>query len=187
MKWFLCCAALALVGVPTAVRAGDCCAHCGCHSNCCKVCRLVCETKKVSKPEYDCECEDFCVPGPSKCTIECDECGNKKKIYTPSCASIHTRRKLVKKEVTKEVKSYKWVVEDLCGNCAQRCAAVDAATPEAVAAAVAPTPAVNDSRLTDNQISPAAALLPASPADEAARTSFKAKLARTLAPLTGKK
>ena len=186
MKWILCCAELALVSAPTAARAGDCCAHCGCHSNCCKVCRLVCETKRVTKPEYDCECEDFCVPGPSKCTIECDECGNKKKVYTPRCAKIHTRTKLVKKEITKEEKTYKWVVEDLCGRCAERCAAANASSTAALAAA-GPKPAVNDSRLTDNHISPAAALLPAGLADETSGSSFKAKLARTLAPLTGKK
>ena len=186
MKWILCGAALTLVSVPTTLRAGDCCAHCGCQSNCCKVCRLVCETKKVSKPEYECACEDFCVPGPSKCTIECDECGNKKKVYTPSCAKIHTRRKLVKKDVTTEEKTYKWVVEDLCGKCAERSAAANAPSPEALAAA-GPAPTVNDSRLTDNQVSPAAALLPAGSASEPPDNSFKAKLARTLAPLTGKK
>jgi hypothetical protein len=185
MKWILCCAALALASVPATALAGDCCAHCGCHSNCCKVCRLVCETKKVTKPEYGCECEDFCVPGPSKCTIECDECGHKTKVYTPCCASVHTRTKLTKKDVTKEVKSYKWVVEDLCGKCAQHCANADAPTP--LAAAAEPSPAMNDNRLTDNQVSAAAALLPAGPAEEKPAGSLKAKLARTLAPLTGKK
>ena len=41
--------------------------------------------------------------------------------------------------------------------------------------------------MTDNQVSPAAALLPAGSASEPPDNSFKAKLARTLAPLTGKK
>ena len=35
-------------------------------------------TKKVTKTEYECECEDFCVPGPSLRTVCHDECGKKK-------------------------------------------------------------------------------------------------------------
>ena len=120
MKWLVfCCLPLVLCFVRPAA-AGDCCCHCGCQSNCSKVCRLVCEVTKVSKPVYDCECEDFCVPGKSDCCVVCDECGNRKKVYTPTCGQVRTRTKLVKHVETKEVKTYKCVVVDLCPACAQR-------------------------------------------------------------------
>lgn len=98
------------------------CHHCGCHTKCKKVCRLVCGTKKETKTEYTSECEDFCVPGPSHklgYTYECDEHGHKhrKPIWKPTCAKVHTRKKLVKKEVTKEVPDYQWVVEEYCCIC----------------------------------------------------------------------
>lgn len=97
------------------------CQHCGCCQNCKKVCRLKCEKKKETKTEYTCECEDFCIPGPSK------KCGVKKEhdcqghhrtiLWQPTCARVRTRKKLVKKEVTKEVPDYKWVVEEYCCVC----------------------------------------------------------------------
>jgi hypothetical protein len=67
-----------------------------------KVCKAVPETKK--KTVYSCKEEDFCVP---KCRGLChghggDDCG---------CATPRTRRVLVKKEVTEECPSVKWVVE----------------------------------------------------------------------------
>jgi hypothetical protein len=37
----------------------------------------------------------------------------------PGSAKVHTKKKLMKKTVTKKVPSHKWVVEDLCDNCAQ--------------------------------------------------------------------
>jgi len=133
---------LALVLLATAVlavaaKAGEGlfghCAHCGCQENCCKVCRLVCEEKKVEVVCWGCECEDFCVPGPSKpgckhCEIVCDECAADSKVHShakkfvwtewiPGCAEIHTKKKLMKKTIVKKVPSYKWVVEDLCKDC----------------------------------------------------------------------
>jgi hypothetical protein len=126
MKGLVCCALAWAALSQAAACAGECCHHCGCHANCSKVCRLVCETKKVPKTEYDCECEDFCVPGPSQCSLGCDECGHHKLVYTPTCARVRTRVKLVKREEIKEVQSYKWVVEDLCAPCARACAAADA-------------------------------------------------------------
>jgi hypothetical protein len=110
----------------------DCCEHCGCQCECQKTCRLICETKKVTKVTYGCECEDFCVPGPSDRCTTCDECGKKKFVYTPTCAKVRTRTKLVKKEETKEVPSYRWVVESLCGNCANKCNANPDAAPKDV-------------------------------------------------------
>lgn len=97
------------------------CRHCGCWQNCKKVCHVKCETKKETKTEYVCECEDFCVPGPSKkcgVKIERDCLGRHRTIiWQPRCARVHTKKKLVKKEVTKEVPDYKWEVEEYCCVC----------------------------------------------------------------------
>ncbi|HEV3024035.1 MAG TPA: hypothetical protein VGX76_16280 [Pirellulales bacterium] len=98
------------------------CERCGCRQNCNKVCRLERGTKTEKKTEYSCEHEDFCVPGPSrKCgvTCECDGHGHKRRhvVWQPTCAKVRTRTKLVKKEVSKEVPDYRWVVEEICCGC----------------------------------------------------------------------
>jgi hypothetical protein len=117
--------------------AGECaCSHCRQHCGCEKVCRLVVEEKKVEIVCWGCECEDFCVPGPScrgckNCEEVCNFCDDKdpKAPYskphkfvwydwTPTpCANVFTKKKLMKKVITKKVPSYKWVVEDLCPDC----------------------------------------------------------------------
>lgn len=129
MKFLVCCATLLLVSAGAVARAGDCCHHCGCQCTCNKVCRVVCETKKVTKPEYDCECEEFCIPGKSECCVTFDECGKKQKVYSPTCGKVRTRVKLVKTMKTEEVKTYRWVVEDLCANCAKACEGQHALPP----------------------------------------------------------
>lgn len=111
----------------TAVYAdAGCCEQCGCRSSCRKVCRLVCETKMVPKVTYSCECEDFCVPGPSKrcstacgCQDGCDgSCGHHgKPQWLPTCAEVRTRKKLVRHEELQPVKTYKWVVQYVCNDC----------------------------------------------------------------------
>ena len=135
---------LALVGLSQSATAGDCCCECG-NSNCGvrKVCRLVKETKKIEKICYGCECEDYCLPGKSCkgclnsestcddecgdcCTKSCDscECKDHKPAcclcwfdWTPTCAKVKTRKKLVKYVVTKEIPSWKWKVEEVCAGC----------------------------------------------------------------------
>jgi hypothetical protein len=113
------------------------CARCGCAAECCKVCRLVCEEKKTEVYCYGCKCEEFCLPCPSKpgrCHYECvcDDCEHcedpdaplaKPKRFVwfdwfPGPARIYTRTKLMRKTETVSVPSYKWVVEDLCPDCA---------------------------------------------------------------------
>ena len=130
------CAATSPAGDDTCVDAqcGDgCCDHCGGRSGVNKICRRVAEQKKVTVTCWGCEEEDFCLPGCSKpgCEHSEDVCGCSKgccmclKVkpfvwseWTPSdCASIFTRKKLMKRAVTKTVPSYKWVVEDLCASC----------------------------------------------------------------------
>jgi hypothetical protein len=117
---------------------GGHCAHCGCQAECHKVCRLVCEDKKVPVTCWGCKCEDFCIPGHSKkccehCETVCDEvaadcdapCTHAKNFvwteWIPGCAKVHTKKKLMKKTVTKKIPSYKWVVEDLCPRCEANC------------------------------------------------------------------
>ncbi len=132
------------------------CHRCGWNANLCrKVCRLVQVDRKITTTIWGMECEDFCMPGPS--TPDCKQCdmvgspvpGDKvcskpKRIvwtsWIPGCGQeIHTKRKLMKKTVTKTVPSYKWVVEDLCSECAASCAPVTLpeGTPEPPRPAIA--------------------------------------------------
>lgn len=127
--------AAALVTLLSAHAWAQGCKHCGCKSDCNKVCRLVCEEKKVEITCLGVKTEEFCIPGPSKlaCKNYDDVCdfaeggckdgvcsGPKKFVWTqwiPGCAKIHTKKKLMKRTVTKTIPRYKWVVEDLCGQC----------------------------------------------------------------------
>jgi hypothetical protein len=131
MKRAIACLIVAIVGLRAATAtAGDCCNDCGCQCKCCKVCRCVPVVKKVPKITYCCEQEDFCIPGHSKicgykctCPDDCD-CGcklfhhaHKEPIWQPTCAKVHTRNVLVKKEEMKEECSWKWEVVYLCPQC----------------------------------------------------------------------
>jgi hypothetical protein len=124
------------------------CAHCGCQADCHKVCRLVCEEKKVQVTCWGCKYENMCLPGPSTpgcehCDTLCDEpdksgkgpdCVKPKdfvwKEWIPGCATIHTKTKLMKKTVTKKVPSFKWVVEDLCQECQAKAEQADRANTD---------------------------------------------------------
>ena len=117
----------------------SCCAHCGCHDGCQKICRLDCEEKKIETVCWGCKTEPFCVPGPSApgcrhAEMICDACNEsgksgvlaspKKFVWTewmPGCAQVFTKKKLMKKSITQKVPSYKWVVEDLCERCESSC------------------------------------------------------------------
>lgn len=157
--------ALATLAVTTPVRAGGCCAHrcdfCGCQCECESVCRLIVGTKTVPKITYCVECNEICLPGPSKCCghhVECDVnactgCPEKhlKHDWIPNpCGKIRTKKSLVKIETPQEVKTYKWVVQHVCPHCAQSgCLSQDApaaAGAEQIAAetklAAQPAPAV---------------------------------------------
>ncbi len=119
------------------------CSCCGCKTRCRKVCRLVCEEKEVEVTCWGCQCEDFCLPCPSQkcckhCGMVCGKCDGgcvdggacgcskgpcavpKKFVWynwKPCGATMYTRKKLMKKTVTKKVPHYKWVVEYLCPSC----------------------------------------------------------------------
>ena len=116
----------------TSAAPGGCC-KCGC-AQATRVCRRVCEEKKVPVTLWGVAEEDFCVPGRSTLASEnCEMVGDPKEnektpCYTPKkfvwsewapsgCPTLFTKKKLMKKTVTKTVPSYKWVVEDLCDRC----------------------------------------------------------------------
>ncbi len=53
--------------------------------------------------------------------------GKKKFVWRdsiPGCARIFTKKILLKKVEKKKVRTYKWVLEDLCSNCQSRCDSV---------------------------------------------------------------
>lgn len=75
-----------------------------CYQDVChKVCRVVPDVKKTTKPVYSCKTEDYCL---KKCPRLChcaEDC--------PTCDHPRTRKILVKKFVTTECPTYKCVVE----------------------------------------------------------------------------
>jgi hypothetical protein len=137
------CATLAwgvLVAISSdALAGGACCKFCGRAGDCRKVSRCVPEEKKVEVVCWGSESVDFCVPGPSEqvCThCEGDVCGTCApagkgpsarprmfmwKEWVPGSARVYTKKKLMKKVVTRKVPGYKWVVEDLCADCEDGC------------------------------------------------------------------
>jgi hypothetical protein len=113
------------------------CARCGCSARCKKVCKLVCEEKDVEVICWGCKHEPFCVPGPGcpscrHCECVCKNCNEGEKpvdichqpkrfVWTnflPSFAQMYQRTKLMKKVETVKVPTYKWVVEEVCCDCA---------------------------------------------------------------------
>lgn len=114
------------------------CDKCGAEAPCKKVCRLVCEEKKVEVVCWGCKCEDFCVPGPGcptceHCQCVCKTCGDgapSSKVcsepkrfvwydWRPSFAQMYTKTRLMRRTEMVKVPTYKWVVEDVCCNCAE--------------------------------------------------------------------
>lgn len=134
-KSFRVALAVVAVIVSLGVSAGEVlCTQCGAPGACQKVCRLVTEEKKVEVVFWGVKCEEFCMPG--RCRPGCQTCetacgegtsghvthgSGKKFVWTewvPGQAQVPTKRKLMKKIVTKTVPSHKWVVDNLCSDCA---------------------------------------------------------------------
>ena len=124
------------------------CAHCACR-NAQKVCRLVCKEKSVSVVCWGCLEEDFCLPGHSKegrqhCEWVCADCESEEDVqakpkrfvwsdwFPSGPASLNTRRKLMKRTITKKVPRYEWVVEDLCAECQASVTLPVAPSPEEI-------------------------------------------------------
>jgi hypothetical protein len=146
-------AATAQAGDCGCAAAADCCQSCDpCCNQCCgKRCELQIGKKKVKVTCFDCECEDICLPGPSRklCTHRenvCSECGSDcgcscsrhgkadfvwSEWCPTKCAKVTNIKKLVKREVEKEVPDYKWVVVDCCAEaCAEATDKVEAGSGE---------------------------------------------------------
>lgn len=116
---------LVVGGVSTTLGGEGCCSHCQCHQVR-KVCVPVTEVIKETTYEYACECEDFCVPGPSKCVgyrceTDCDGCTHRVKVMQPTCGTVFTRNVLLKIPVVKERCVTKWVVKTICCGCNEAC------------------------------------------------------------------
>ena len=154
--------------------AQECCCSCGCLTCIRKVCHVKCETKKVPKTIYSCECEDFCVPGPSKkcgyeCEVDCHGCEHRKINWIPQCAKVHTRNKLKKTTVDKEEKTYKWVVETFCEKCATRCVTTEEGLRQLQTQALAADmETTGKAEHLDSGVRPASFQLPALPGTSAA-------------------
>lgn len=167
------------------VRAGGCCRRCdccGCECECERVCRAIVGTKTVLKVSYTVECEEFCIPGPSKCCgshWECDGnasagCTQRHRVFDwipNSCGKICTKRKLVKIETPTQVPSYQWVVEHVCPKCAASRSSSRSA-PESGEPPVANTPnqdpaaTVEASKVESGKTVPTSALAPADSLDD---------------------
>lgn len=113
---------------------GDCT-----HPGCGKVCKLVCEKKKLTSICYGCKSEDRCLPGPSirgckhyavcdgNCTAkpaaDCNECQPQCKFcwydwFPCGCAETRSVCKLKKYQAEKEIAWYHWeVVDASCCGC----------------------------------------------------------------------
>jgi len=147
-----------------AAMAGDCCtapACCDQTHECChscgvrKVCKVVCEMKKVKKTTWVVECEEFCASLPNckrpcksccntgNCGEECccDPCASlRRPMVPPKCGKVRCRKKLVKKEIICEVPVYKCVVVCVNSCCeAAACCGEEADSP-APAPKAAPAP-----------------------------------------------
>jgi hypothetical protein len=155
---------LLMAGSATAAdRCGtpDSCGHCGRRSVCNKVCRVVCEMKKVTKVVWTVECDEFCAPLPG-CGHGCGSCGDacgcgeescdscakdacaelrSRPLVAPKCGKVRCRKTLVKKEITCEVPAYKCVVEFRCPGCEADCSAEEATPAAAPQQAPVSTPA----------------------------------------------
>lgn len=106
---------------------------------CGKVCKLVCETKKLNAIGYGSECKDICLPNPSRsgckhcavCYGKCaeDACGNCQSCqpkcefcwrdwFACGCAQPRTVRVLTKYQAEKKICWYHWeVVDAACCEC----------------------------------------------------------------------
>ena len=125
-----------------------------------KVCKVVCEMKKIKRHVWVVECEDFCpsLPGcghahkPScKSGDGCGSCSGtdpceslkSRPLVRPRCCKPRTRMKLIKKEVTCKVPTYKCVPvcrKGCCdpGSCKEDFGGEDVQVPEDAPAAPEP-------------------------------------------------
>jgi hypothetical protein len=139
------------------------CHHCGC-SKVRKVCCPVQEIVKETTFEYSCKCEDFCIPGRSKCVgtcckPDCNGCCHREKVMQPTCGKVATKTVLVKTPVVKEKCVTKWVVKTVCCSCGKDCG------PGCASGCA-------DGSCTDANAAPTAAPVPPSPVKQASASKL---------------
>jgi len=123
--------AMLLAAAAMVVEAGHHCGRCnGCGGY--KYCKLVPEVTKTTTYKYYLECEDFCIPGRSKCIgttckPDCNGCCKTEKVMQPTCGCVRTKAKVMKVPVVKEKHGWKCVVVHVCGGC-RHCAEARPAT-----------------------------------------------------------
>ena len=146
---------LLISSLPAVVEANENCSQCCC-TQCRKVCRVVCEMKKETVFCYECECEDFCIPGRScitgvKCVPNvCNPCETHREYcWQPHCGPIKQRKILHKVAKTIEKPVYRCVVERVCCQCGL--AKSDAAATSAL---------VNDGNIEGIEFDRSTAVLP---------------------------
>lgn len=112
------------------------CDHCGTPGACRAIGRLVPVEHTIDVTCLAAESEPFCIPGPSRPACQCQEVAcakcnlahftrldwmNARKFvwwnWSPGHATVHTKKKLVKKTVKKTVPRHEWVVEKVCASC----------------------------------------------------------------------
>jgi hypothetical protein len=117
-----------------AARAGDMMYGCATRPACGKICKLVCESKKLQAVGYGYKCESICIPSPSRhgckhCDATCcagdDLKGCAPKIefcwydwFASGCAKPRTVKILTKYQAERKIDSYHWeVVDASCCDC----------------------------------------------------------------------
>lgn len=158
---------LFVAGLQPSVSASEgCCDHCGSDSRRRrKVCRLIKEDRKITTTCWGISCEDFCVPGPSTpkskhCETVCSPHPDNQDVnicpkrlswtsWCPKCGpELFTKRKLMKRTITKTVPGFKWVTEDLCQECQAHIEPVN--VPQGVR--VPPAPAIDGAKILVSRI-----------------------------------
>src|SRR5262245_55843278 len=109
---------------------------------------MVCVEKEVKKVVWGCKCDAVCLPPPSHLCGECEECVHcdrdhcdccshgacghiTKQHWQPEgCPEMREIVKLRKFEIKVKVPSYKYVVEEVCCDCCDRCECSDGAPAE---------------------------------------------------------
>jgi hypothetical protein len=137
---------LTIIPAAQAAASGELMFGCWTRPACGKVCKLVCGTTKLTAECYGAECEQICVPGPSRqgckhcasccgdCTAEPCGCCNQCPPCTPECkfcwfewcppvcSQPRTVKRLVKFAAQKEICWYHWEVVDACDcDCEDAC------------------------------------------------------------------
>jgi hypothetical protein len=126
--------AMASVSLTSTSQAGEMMYGCATRPECGKICKLVCETKKLQAVGYGYKCESICIPSHSRpgcknCDMTCcagdkiEGCPPKIEFcwydwFACGCAQPRTVKVLTKYQAEREVDSYHWeVVDASCCDC----------------------------------------------------------------------